>query len=206
MQMERAMSGRNEERSGAFNAEKALAAIGYLVNATGADLYSVMKMIYLADKAHLGQFGRTITGDMYTAMEKGPVPERAYNLCKFVRGQRSHFDAFPEARDWLVLEHNKFQLKRDPELRNLSKSDLGALDEVVSFYKSHGWKGVADASHDAAWKAAWDEAESRGQGSTSMDFNAIAATLGNGPALIEYLADPHPGEATMCNDKVASAG
>lgn len=178
-----------------FAAHKAAAAIGYLVKSTGADLYSVMKMLYLADKAHLESFGRTISGDVYCAMEKGPVPDRAYNLCKFVRGDRAHFDALPEARKLFRLHGNDFELLAEPDMNELSRSDVDALDEVSKRYQAGGWRAVYAASHDDAWKDAWAVAEARGKGSVSMDFDAIAATLPSGNDLIEYLADRQPGEA-----------
>jgi len=177
-----------------FAPAKAAAAIGYLVKCTGADLYSVMKMLYLADKAHLGRYGRTVTGDNYVAMGKGPVPDRAYNLCKFVRGERSQFDLLPHARELFALHNNAFELLREPDLDELSRSDLRALDEACRIYGAGGWQAVADASHDPAWKAAWNDATGRGVRMVDMDINAVASTLPNAAALIEYLADPHPGE------------
>lgn len=177
-----------------FKAEKAIAAIGYLVSETGADLYSVMKMLYLADKQHLQRFGRTICGDHYVAMPKGPVPDRAYNLCKFIRGSRDHFDPLPTAREWLKLEGNAFQLLRAPDIDELSRSDIDALNHAAEIHKAGNWKGVFDASHDDAWRAAWAAAEANNSRCTDMELDAIAATLPNGPALIEYLADRHPGE------------
>lgn len=178
-----------------FAAEKAATAIGYLVRKTGADLYSVMKMLYLADKAHLGRYGRTITGDVYVAMQRGPVPDRAYNLCKFVRGDRTHFDPLPGARELFQLTGNDIALLCDPDMDELSRSDVAALDEAVSIYERGGWKAVFKESHDPAWEAAWKEAEARGTGMVGMDINAIASTLSNAAELIEYMADPHPGEA-----------
>lgn len=178
-----------------FAAEKAAAAIGYLVQKTGADLYPVMKMLYLADKVHLGKYGRTIAGDRYVAMPKGPVPDRSYNLLKYVKGQRAHFDPLPSARDLFRVDDNKIVLLRDPDLEELSRSDVAALDAAIEIYARGGWRAVFRASHDAAWKAAWDEAKARDTGSIDMAFDAIASTLENGAALIEYLADPHPGEA-----------
>lgn len=183
-----------------FAPAKSAAAIGYLVKSTRADLYSVMKMLYLADKVHMGRYGRTITGDEYVAMEKGPVPERSYNLCKFVRGNRSSFDPLPNARDLLGMEGNNFILRREPDLNELSRSDLQALDEVCEIHRRGGWRAVAEESHDDAWKTAWHDAEGRDVRMVDMDINAIASTLPNAAALIDYLADPHPGEEVQPRD------
>lgn len=183
-----------------YRAEKAVAAVGYLVSETSADLYSVMKMFYLADKVHLQSYGRTIAGDRYVAMEKGPVPERTYNLCKYVSGRRANFDPLPGARAILRLDGNEFHLLTEPDTSELSRSDLAALDEAAAIYKQGGWRAVFKASHDGAWTAAWDEAEARGIKVGDMHVASIAATLPNASSLIEYLADPHPGEENECPD------
>lgn len=177
-----------------FAPAKTAAAIGYLVKSTGADLYPVMKMLYLADKVHLGKYGRTVTGDEYVAMGKGPVPDRAYNLCKYVRGDRAQFDSFPDAKSFFAMSGNRLTLLREPDMDELSASDVKALDEACAIYAKGGWKAVADASHDAAWDAAWKKASARGVKMVDMDLNAVASTLPNAAALIDYLADPHPGE------------
>lgn len=182
-----------------FKPEKTVASIGYLVQQTGADLYSVMKMLYLADKAHLGAFGRTITGDSYTAMEKGPLPERAYNLCKYVRGSASTFTPMPQARDFLQMEGYNFCLVTQPDLDELSSSDIEALDQAASLHKQGGWKELFDASHDAAWRDAWSEAQSCGIGSISMDLVDIARSVGN-EDLADFVYDPHPGSAPGFRD------
>lgn len=180
-------------QSASFDAAKAVAAIGYLVRTTGADLYSVMKMLYLADKSHLAGYGRTISGDVYTAMKRGPVPERAYNLCKFVAGKRSSFDPMPNARELLGMEGNSFVLNAEPDLDELSRSDVAALDDAAAVYREGGWRAVFAESHDDAWSAAWQEAQARGSGSLDMHLSAIASTLPNAAELIEFMADPHPG-------------
>lgn len=177
-----------------FKPEKAVASIGYLVGQTGADLYSVMKMIYLADKYHLSHYGRTVTGDIYTAMSKGPVPERAYNLCKFVRGDRDRFDPMPDAKSFLRMEGNNFELLAEPDLDDLSASDREALDAAALMHKAGGWRSVFDASHDGAWREAWEYAQQNGVGSTPMELEGIAASVGD-ETLVAFLKDQHPGDA-----------
>jgi hypothetical protein len=177
----------------AFNADKAIAAIGYLVNSTGADLYSVMKMVYLADKVHLSRYGRTVSGEEYAAMKNGPVPEFSYALCKFLQGKKGHFEPKPDAKEFLVLNGNDFELLRAPDMDELSLSDREALDEAVNVYRAGGWRAVRKHSHDRAFDAAWNAAEARNSGSNPMAVAAIASILPNGPELIEFLSDPHPG-------------
>ena len=182
-----------------FKPEKTVASIGYLVQQTEADLYSVMKMLYLADKAHLGAFGRTITGDTYTAMEKGPLPERAYNLCKYVRGTRANFSPMPEACDLLQMDGFKFRLLTEPDLDELSRSDIEALDQAAALHRDGGWQALFNAAHDDAWRHSWDQAQSRGVGSIGMDIIDIARSVGSDD-LADFVYDPHPGSAPAFRD------
>ena len=65
-----------------FQPLKAIAAIEVLAlrNVPELSKYKIAKLIFLADKLHLVQYGRTITGDKYCAMEHGPVPSSVYAL------------------------------------------------------------------------------------------------------------------------------
>src|SRR5690606_8390266 len=135
MQMEIAMQDHGTRRDCGFNAEKALASIWYLVQGTRADLYSVMKMLYLADKTHLGRYGRTITGDDYVAMPKGPVPDHSYALCKFAANKKQYYDHFPSVREFLRMDGNEFTFLAQPDVDVLSISEERALDEAARVYQ-----------------------------------------------------------------------
>jgi uncharacterized phage-associated protein len=72
-----------------FDEDKTLNSILYLSQkaAKGLDLYALVKMIYFADKAHLHQWGRTITGNSYARMQHGPTPSEAYDMLKSARDE-----------------------------------------------------------------------------------------------------------------------
>jgi hypothetical protein len=90
---------------------------------------------------------------------------------------------------------NHFQLLEEPDLEVLSRSDIRALDEAVALFKHGGWRALYRAAHDSAWKVAWDRARDCGIGSTAIRLEAIASTMPNAAALVDYLSDPCPGEA-----------
>lgn len=180
------MADRNSGRD-QFNAGKAVAAVSYLAAHTGESMYPVLKMLYLADKCHLERYGRFIVGDTYVAMGKGPVPSATYDLMKFVRGDRKFFDGGEIASRAFALDKqtHRFKLLVDPDLSSLSQSDIECLDEVASLCKAHGAAYVRDASHDAAWQATGTNGQ--------MAIEAIAAQFEDGPALVQHMANRHPG-------------
>jgi hypothetical protein len=56
-----------------FDAHKALEVILYVAGSV-PDMYRALKVLYFADREHLGRYGRLICGDTYVAMRLGPVP------------------------------------------------------------------------------------------------------------------------------------
>ena len=72
-----------------FDKTKALNALLYVANRVQRkDFHKIFKIVYFADRQHLAEWGRPITGDTYIAMDAGPVPSRMYDMMKIVRGGR----------------------------------------------------------------------------------------------------------------------
>lgn len=67
-----------------FDIRKAMAAVAFLMQREGGqlDMFLGLKMLYLADKNALIEWGKTITGDKFVSMPKGPVLSNVYNLFK----------------------------------------------------------------------------------------------------------------------------
>ena len=76
-----------------FDKEKAFQALLYIVGkAPRSDYIHVVKILYFAEKDHLGKYGRMICADDYKRLNWGPVPTRAYDVLKIVEGRGdSHF-------------------------------------------------------------------------------------------------------------------
>ncbi len=188
------MTGHQTSERDLFEVDKAIAAIAYLVEKTGASMYPVMKMMYLADKLHLERYGRFIACDSYAAMKQGPVPSRTYNMIKHVRGELAHSPEDERACEYLIYgpEH-QLTIKKHPDYDELSASDIECLEEIASIFKRMGPWAVRDLSHDAAWEAAWRFRFFKK--SVPMDTESIVAQFEKSELLIEHLRDSHPGEA-----------
>jgi len=67
-----------------FDIEKAIAAVTFLIQKEGGevDMFLSVKMLYLADKQALINWGKTITGDSFYSLPKGPILSEVYNLFK----------------------------------------------------------------------------------------------------------------------------
>ena len=116
-----------------FDKIKTLNALLYVASRVQRkDIHKIFKIIYFADRQHLADWGRPITGDTYIAMEAGPVPSRMYDMLKIVRG-----DSY---------------LPDYENLGSYSKYSLLSYDEIKE--KSHdiAWRSTA---RDFAIK--WDQ-------------------------------------------------
>ena len=67
-----------------FNIRKSIAATAFLMEREGGqlDMFLGLKTLYFADKQALIQWGKTITGDSFVSLPKGPSLTRLYNLFK----------------------------------------------------------------------------------------------------------------------------
>ena len=80
-----------------FNYDKAINSLLYALQKLGGrtDMHKLCKILYFADQRHLSQYGRSITGDTYIAMQFGPVPSCVDDILKALRGD-SFFSASKE--------------------------------------------------------------------------------------------------------------
>lgn len=177
-----------------FDARKALACVGYLAQRVPETMYTVMKLLYLADREHLGRYGRFILGDAYAAMAQGPVPSATYELMKFLRGDRPPVEGAEDAHQFLSYSpEHELEAVREPELGELSESDLECLDHIIGLYRSRGRQAMRALSHDEAWAKAWSDKGDKK--SVPMKPELIASILPDAEHLLAFLRDPQPGDA-----------
>lgn len=163
-----------------FRPEKALAATAYLASRTGETMYTILKMVYLADRCHLERYGRPITGDDFIAMEQGACPSKIYDSMKTLRGERNR-NHLPGSDKYLAVdpETHDVSVKDMPSLEALSASDLECLDEVVSILKRRGRWVIREMAHDAAW--------AKTGRNSPMSILEIAKSLKDGDTLAKHV-------------------
>lgn len=147
------------------NRRKLLEVILYLI-AEGEKLgfpltqYQIVKSIFLADIAHLNEFGRPITFDNYAALEFGPVPSEAYDMLKPDYPWHTHFDqvSAPWVRQQVMSTAYKYvQPAREADRRVLSKSDINALTMALTHVCEATFGAIRDETHEhPAYVEAWN--------------------------------------------------
>lgn len=131
--------------------------------------YEIVKAIFLADRAHLNNYGRPITFDNYVAMVHGPVPSTTYNILKEEASTvRRYGRKLPWKRRPAPEISNKSLAFHSPARTHdsdvLSDSDVKALEEALTIVKALDFKQIRKITHeDAAYEAAWNDEGGRQQ-------------------------------------------
>ena len=135
-----------------FDKTKTLNALLYVANRVQRkDFHKIFKVIYFADRQHLADWGRPITGDTYIAMEAGPVPSRMYDMLKIVRGDSYVSDTeglgqYFQVENWMYVRPLV-----DADLNKLSANEQEALSDAIAKYASLSYDEIKEKSHDVAW-------------------------------------------------------
>lgn len=128
------------------------------------DKYRAVKLVFLADREHLLRFGRTITGDAYSALPYGPTPDRTLCLLNglamvALEGKDPISDEIAELAkvfSMADLAHPTYHAKSHPDWDALSKSDLIVLDHVVDQHGRKSFNELMALTHGMrAYTLAW---------------------------------------------------
>jgi uncharacterized phage-associated protein len=142
----------------ALNTEKAVQAIDFVAQRwNGLTQYYVCKVMYFADKAHCLDWGRTITGDRYVAMDHGPVPSRVYEMLKPASGEEDELLNLLHERLLLELDGNKIHVcsRNIDDFPALSDSDKEYLQNAINFCRPKSFAQLRATAHqELAWKRA----------------------------------------------------
>jgi uncharacterized phage-associated protein len=138
-----------------FDRQKFANAASYLAERCpdGLTKMKLANLLYFADKEHLLEYGRPITGDRYIKMEFGPVPSEAYNLMK--RDERASVEDQELFDRYLEVSENNVSAKRPPNLDFLSETNREVLDNVAVKYGQLAPGALSRLSHrEPAWRQA----------------------------------------------------
>ena len=137
-----------------FDKTKALNALLFVANRVQRkDFHKIFKIIYFADRQHLADWGRPITGDTYIAMDAGPVPSRLYDMLKIVRGDSYLPDTEGLSRYFQIENWMYVKPLQDADLNELSPNEQDGLSEAIAKYASLSYDEIKEKSHDVAWRS-----------------------------------------------------
>ena len=138
-----------------FNKDATMNAVLYIIGKMGGnvDMHKVFKTLYFADMEHLSKYGRSITGDVYIAMDFGPVPSKTDDIFKAVRGDSFFSDQAGDLKRYFHF-HNNYMVHADMEcdMDWLSETDVECLDNSIAKCKGKNFQQLTAMSHGIAWQ------------------------------------------------------
>jgi uncharacterized phage-associated protein len=144
------------------------------------DIHKLFKILYFAEKQHLSEYGRTITGDTYIAMPNGPVPSFLYDVVKFVRGEKPYISIERDVKSELeVFRHKFITAKREANLEYLSATDIECIERSLAENTGLSFGELTEKSHDAAWDTPYENGD--------MDLFLIASAGGANMEMLKYI-------------------
>lgn len=128
--------------------KKIVQALTYLANYQSDKVLGNMKaykLLWLADRYHLRQTGRTITGDSYFAMPFGIVPSDAKCLLEDAKTKLSNPKGYRNR--YIRIGDHKYKAIAEPDLKEFSETDIAALDKVLELYNEYDASTLSKMSH-----------------------------------------------------------
>ena len=118
--------------------EKTLEASLYILGQLpSCDMHKLYKILYFADREHLVEYGRPITGDEYIAMDYGPVPSFLRDAIKSVNQENPYFPSNIDAKDYFEVVSYFVGAKRECNLDYLSGSDTECIEKAIEKNKEY---------------------------------------------------------------------
>jgi len=106
--------------------------------------YTILKILYFAEKKHLVEYGRLITDDKFAALKFGSVPSNSYDLLDY----SNEYFRQADSKNIIPLI--------EPNLKVLSRSDIECLERSINENKGLGFNELKEKSHDKAYHIAFD--------------------------------------------------
>jgi uncharacterized phage-associated protein len=131
-----------------YNEQKATQAAARFLALRGGwmDKINLMKLMYIADREALRQWGSTITSDMYVSMNNGPVLSRTYDVMK--SDTPSYWSSFIQKG-----QHHELLLIKESPCDALSQKECALIDELFKEYgQTDQWELVQLTHSFKEWR------------------------------------------------------
>jgi uncharacterized phage-associated protein len=130
-----------------FRERKATQASALLLELSGGSMnyYVLLKILYLADRKALLDWGQPITFDDYVSMDHGPVPS---TTCDLVRGTGAAATGTYWAEHITEPHHYQVALRASTDNDGLSDAEIELLRDLHSRYGRMTWRQLRELCHE----------------------------------------------------------
>lgn len=153
-----------------FNYKKSVQALNYLAVLEGGAInyMKALKLIWLSDRYHLRNHGRTITGDKYYALKNGPVASFTKDIIinKHITAEQNEYSSSFVSVNGYSLSSNS-----EPNTKVFSQKELEVINTIFDNYKAMDEFEISEFSHNfPEWKQ-YEEKIKRTGSSYVIDMN-----------------------------------
>jgi uncharacterized phage-associated protein len=137
-----------------FQYRSAVQALNFFANKAGGSVNAMkaLKLVWLADRYHLCQHGRTITGDEFFAMKLGPVASGTRDLIQSNENILSE-DEINYFRQFLKKDGYRIESIKDIYLKVFSMTDKETLESVWETFGDMDEYALSNYTHEfPEWK------------------------------------------------------
>lgn len=136
-----------------FNEEKTINVVLYIAERLKRrDFHKIFKILYFSDREYLNQYGMTITGDTYIAMDAGPVPTKTYDMFKIVRGDSYMQDTKRLGKYFAVSNWMFVQPLQEAKVDDIAPAEQAVINTMIERYGDMSYDEIKEKSHDVAWR------------------------------------------------------
>lgn len=166
---------------------KLIDSINYLVERNGGRINytKLIKLLYLADRKALINWGFTITGDSYVSMKDGPVLSQTYDFIKgngFNEMQNMWDEYFYTEGYDLIGERTN----RNKDL--LSPAEMEILETIDTTYKNYTYSQMIEEVHSPNVCPEWKDP---GLSSFTIGIEDILRSSGKAEAEVKAVAEEY---------------
>jgi len=138
-----------------FDRDSTITSLLYLISKAHGkiDYYTLVKLMYFADKKHFHTWAHTITGDIFARMPHGSTGSNTLDLLCAARGDTDYTKAdITFAQHFFRFEPNNIVVAlTEPDLDNLSDAEIDTLDKVYDQYAHLTFSELKRLAHDKAY-------------------------------------------------------
>ena len=151
------------------NKRKILQALNYLASYQDNKTISEMKaykLLWLSDRYHLRQYGRTITHDVYYALPYGVVPSNAKKMIESIPNKKEYQEFLQKDKKYHYKSIN------EANMDVFSDSDIDAMNLILKNFNKKTAQALSKLSHKfPEWEKYGDSLINRNKKSYKIDIN-----------------------------------
>jgi len=167
--------------------KKIIDAVNYLLLRNGGSINytKLIKLLYLADRKALTEWGFTITGDRYYSLKNGPILSQTFDLIKgkAEADVQTFWDEFFYTDGYALIGENI-----DRPHNSLSPIEEEILEQIDEQYKTYTYQKIIDLVHSPNVCPEWKDP---GRGTLPITLEDILKNSGKSEAEIKEILDEY---------------